>query len=94
MPKGHTNNPNGRPRRPEIELVREAIAETEIEKKKSLWKHLVEQAYVDNSVLTALAKKFVPDLTKDEGMQDIVRTILLRATPEELKKFDEQRGTK
>lgn len=80
--KGQTGNPNGRPRAPEIELVRQAIAETEKEKKKSLWKHLVEQAYVDNTVLTALAKKFVPDLTKDEGMQDIVRTFLVRPPSE------------
>ena len=82
LKKGMTNNRNGRPRVPEVELVRQAIAETEKEKKKSLWKHLVEQAYVDNSVLTALAKKFVPDLTKDEGMQDIVRTFLVRPPSE------------
>ena len=43
------------------------MAEVEKEKKKSLWKHLVEQAHVDNAVLIALAKKFVPDMTKEVG---------------------------
>jgi len=54
-------NSKGRPRKPEIDLVREAIEETAIEKKKTLWKHLIEQCYQDNNVLIAVAKKFMPD---------------------------------
>ena len=92
--KGKSGNPLGAPRKPEIELIRQAMAEVAIKKKKTLWQHLVEQAYVDNNVLNALAKKFVPDLTKDEGMQNIIRTILVRATPEEMKKYEEEKGIK
>ena len=62
--KGQTSNPHGRPRQPEIEKLRQAVAEVEAEKKVSLYKHLVEQAFKDNAVLTALTKKFVPDITK------------------------------
>ena len=58
---GQSGNPHGRPRVPEAELLRQAVAETEIEKKKSLWKHLVERAYQDDAVLIALSKKFLPD---------------------------------
>lgn len=65
--KGEVRNPHGRPRVPEIELIRQAMAEVEVTKKKSLWKHLVEQAYEDNNVLTALSKKFVPDMTHIDG---------------------------
>ena len=61
--KGIVTNPNGRPRKPEIALLREAIEATEIEQKKSLWKHLVERAYKDDGVLKALSNKFVPDMT-------------------------------
>lgn len=77
--KGQSGNPNGRPRAPEIELVRKAIETVEKSKKKKLWDHLIEQCFVDNSVLIAVTKKFVPDLTKDEGMQEIVRTFLVRS---------------
>lgn len=61
--KGECGNPHGRPRQPEIELLRIAIETTEKEKGKSLWKHLVEQCFVDNAVLRAVANKFVPDMT-------------------------------
>ena len=78
--KGYTGNPNGRPRKPEIELVRRAMAETELEKKKSFWKHLIEQSYEDNAVLIAVARKFIPDLSHDDSMAEAIRTILIRAT--------------
>ena len=58
---GESGNPKGGIRKPEIELVRQAIDATEKEKKKSLWKHLIEQCYIDNAVLIAVAKKFMPD---------------------------------
>ena len=56
----------GRPRQPEIEKLRQAVAEVEAEQKKSLYQHLVEQAFKDTSVLIALTKKFVPDITKSD----------------------------
>lgn len=77
--EGVSGNPAGRPRVPEIQLVRDAIASTEIEKKKSLWKHLIERAFEDDGVLVAVAKKFLPDLSHDEGLKDAIRTFLVRA---------------
>lgn len=73
--KGEVRNPNGRPRVPEVELVRQAIAETEIDKKKSLWKHLVEQAYEDNAVLIALTRKFVPDQITVESKTNLAEVL-------------------
>ena len=60
-------NRKGRPRAPEIEKLRQAIAEVEQEKGKSLLKHFVEQAFKDKRVLIALAKKIVPDLSAMDG---------------------------
>ena len=62
--KEWNGNRHGRPRVPEAELIRIAIEEVSREKKKSLWKHLAEQCYLDNSVLIALSKKFLPDQIK------------------------------
>jgi hypothetical protein len=72
--KGVSGNPNGRPKMPELEAVRQAIAETEIEKKKGFWKHLIEQCYVDNTLMAHVAKKFLPDKIESEliGNQVIV----------------------
>lgn len=80
--QGQTGNRKGRPKVPEIQLVREALAETEISKKKNLWKHLVERAYKSDVVLIALAKKFLPDKMEDEGFNRLVRTILIRSAVE------------
>lgn len=76
---GNCANPNGAPRKPEIELVRQAMLETERERKKSLWKHLVEKCYEDNAVLIAVAKKFMPDMTEDVSMRELIRTFLVRS---------------
>lgn len=77
--KGHVANPYGRPKRPEIEMFREAIAQVEKRKGKSLLVHAVEKAYTDAMVLTALLKKILPDLTHDESLRELVRTFLIRA---------------
>lgn len=77
--KGQSGNPNGRPRKPERQILLEAMAEKESERGKSLWLHLVERAYEDDTVLIALAKKFVPDLSHDVGMAEVMRTFLVRA---------------
>lgn len=60
--KGQSGNPNGRPRAPEIEALREAIKTAEKTKDKTLLAHAVEQAYEDNKVLIALLKKIIPDM--------------------------------
>lgn len=78
--KGKSGNPKGAPRRPEIDLIREAIAETEREKKKSLWKHLIEKCYTDENVLIAVAKKFMPDNINLK--EEVKRRIIVRCIEE------------
>ena len=70
-------NREGRPRQPEIEKLRQAVAEVEQEQKKSLYKHLVEQAFKDSAVLVALTKKFVPDITKADVDVNIPKGITI-----------------
>ncbi len=76
-------NPGG-PGRPRgsayIEDLRQAIEEVEAEKKKSLWKRLVERAFIKDSVLIAIVKKFIPDLKSLEikdGGQDKLNLIIM-----------------
>jgi CRISPR/Cas system CSM-associated protein Csm2 small subunit len=66
--KGKTNNPKGRPPAGEafIEQLRVAISEVAIEKKKTLMRHAVERAYTEDSVLIAMLKKLIPDLTETD----------------------------
>jgi len=64
---GHSGNPNGRPRVPEIAELREAIR---VAKKRngnrSFLVHFVERAYINDQVLIALAKKLIPDKISGE----------------------------
>ena len=54
-------NRNGRPKNPEIQLFRDAIAEVEGTKGKKLMVHAVERAFAEDTVLVALLKKILPD---------------------------------
>jgi len=65
--KGQSGNPNGRPRVPEIDELREAIREVEKTKKIKLLIHFVRRAYKSDNVLIALGKKIIPDLSKVDG---------------------------
>jgi hypothetical protein len=64
--KGCISNPNGRPHVPEVEKLRQAIREVEIEKKISLYKFVVERALQSDAVLQTILRKFIPDMTKME----------------------------
>lgn len=63
--KGHKFG-KGRPKVPEIQELREAIAEAKINHKKGLLQHFVDRAYKSDVVLTSLAKKLVPDLSASD----------------------------
>ena len=76
--RGRTNNPNGRPPRPEIVLFRKALAKIQKQKGKDLMEHACEMAYTDNRVLTELLKKILPDKMSVEK-EDIRQIILIRA---------------
>lgn len=82
---GQTGNAKGRPRGPksELEKLRESVkrieADETITRKKEwrLYDHFVRQAVNDNSVLTALLKKLVPDLKQIDGTIDSKQLSLL-----------------
>ncbi len=60
--EGAKGNPNGRPPGTGyIKLLEEAISEVEKEKQKSFFKRVIERAYISDSVLVAVLKKFIPD---------------------------------
>lgn len=64
---GQSGNPKGRPPGTAyIKLLEKAIHEVEEEKGKSLWKRLIERAFVNDAVLIAVIKKFIPDKTHAE----------------------------
>ena len=69
LPKGRTNNPNGRPRTGEafVEQLRIALETVAKKKGKTLIQHAVERAYEDDMVLTALLKKILPDQLQHSG---------------------------
>jgi hypothetical protein len=64
--KGVVTNPRGRPHVPEVEKLRQAIREVEVEKKISLYKYVVERALINDNVLMTILRKFIPDMTKME----------------------------
>lgn len=83
--KGHSGNPKGKPKGSKdfaVALLK-AIKRVEKEQKINLLKHFVEQAIVDNKVLIALVKKFMPDLRQTDlnldgeltinGLADIIK---------------------
>ena len=59
--KGESGNPNGRPRKPEVELLRDALEKARKGHKKDFLEHFVERAYENDSVAIALARKLIPD---------------------------------
>lgn len=62
--KGQSGNPGGRRkgRTPAIEMLEAAIKAESAKRKKSLYQHMVERAFEDDTVLVALCRKFLPDL--------------------------------
>ena len=68
---GTSGNPAGRPRKPEIALLREAISKVQANKEKDLLEHYVERAFENDRVLVALGKKIIPDLSSVQGSLDV-----------------------
>lgn len=64
--KGCSGNPAGRPKKPRIEKLEEAIKEVEKDQGKDLFKHFVERAFVSDQVLAVLFKKIQPDLRQTD----------------------------
>ena len=63
---GNSGNPNGRPKNPETEELRKALALAKKEHKKSFLKHFVDRAFRDDGVAIALARKILPDKSSND----------------------------
>jgi hypothetical protein len=60
--KGQSGNPKGRVKSDARKLLEEAVAAEGKKRKKSIYQHMVERAYEDDTVLVALVRKLLPDL--------------------------------
>ena len=61
---GQSGNPNGRPKRPEIEALRVALKKVETKKKISFLEHCIERAYENDFMAKAILAKLIPDKNK------------------------------
>lgn len=68
---GNCANPMGRPRRPEVEELRQALEYAQKRHKKSFLQHFCERAYMNDQVAIALAKKIIPDKIEGEGFDQV-----------------------
>jgi len=65
---GNSANPDGRPKGSKnyLTLLEDAIKDYETEKGKKLFKRLIERAFINDTVLINVIKKFIPDKTHTE----------------------------
>lgn len=75
--KGKSGNPNGRPKRPEVEELRQALKAVAEKKDKTFITSYTERAYTSDPMAIALLKKLVPDLTEGE-LGNNAREILMQ----------------
>jgi len=65
--KGQSGNTKGRPAKPAIHQLQEALSKAAHEHHgKTLIEHAVKEAYSDNGVLIAILKKILPDMSQQE----------------------------
>lgn len=82
--KGQSGNPNGRPRQPEIQELRDALDKAKDKKGKSFLIHFIERAFMSDTVAIALAKKILPDLKELSGKDGTALALkIIRADKEE-----------
>ena len=63
---GESGNPNGRPRKPEIDLLRSALEKAKDKYGVEFIEHFVMKAYKDKAMAIALMKKLIPDKSNIE----------------------------
>ena len=81
--KGESGNPHGRPVRPEVEELRNALAQVGKEKGISFLVNYIRRSYQDGAMSIALLRKLVPDLIvadfdvqKEVTSDEIIKQIL------------------
>lgn len=79
--KGETGNPNGRPRMPEVEMLRKALEKARKKNGRSFLEHFVERAFLNDNVAVALAKKLLPDQIQGEGFGGNQHILIVRDAP-------------
>jgi hypothetical protein len=75
---GNVANPHGRPAKPEIEELRQALAIVAKTQNKEFLIHFIERAYQNDMVAVALAKKILPDKIEGQGFGDGIKIIIVR----------------
>jgi hypothetical protein len=72
-------NCKGRPRRPEVEIFKEALQKLKEENGVDILEHAVMRSYKNDAVLIALMRKMVPDLSEVDSrnftLQDLAALI-------------------
>jgi hypothetical protein len=86
---GETGNPNGRPRKPEVELLREALETAKTKHGKHLIEHAIELAYKDNNVLIAILRKILPDQLEGKGFDQLIKNVIVFRNPEAVREDTE-----
>jgi len=64
--KGTSGNPLGRPKNPEIQLLRDALEMAKKEKGINLLNNIVLRAYESDTLAIAILRKLIPDMTHND----------------------------
>lgn len=88
-PKGHTNNPNGRPRSPEIQILRDALVRDREIHGTHLIEFAIEKSRTDTPLLAAILKKILPDKIETDITGDMIISIVNYFDKEENEKSPE-----
>lgn len=74
--KGDPNiNRNGRPKNAEIDKLRRALQNEGDKKGKDFWEEVAKKAFVNEKIMIAVLKKFVPDMRHSEIDADLKTTV-------------------
>lgn len=65
-------NRNGRPKNADKDLLRKALEKEGIKRGINFWDRVAEEAFKDRGLMTAVCKKFVPDMSSTEHSGEVV----------------------
>lgn len=95
--KGNKANLKGRPKgvKNYTTLLAKALKKYEKETNKDLFKRFIERAFVNDKVLIAIMKKFVPDMEKSEISTDsemVIINLVPVKTPQDVENLEGNNG--